>query len=115
MERMPMALESLIYAMSIVITKVTPKKPASSYMVIPKGEEVHLVLILTMPQLEELNSMLAKFMILTLTTGSQGMLLFTSKQYNQICQLLSKGKEVDTMANVATSGTISIVQHSCLM
>lgn len=92
MERMPMALESLIYAMSIVITKVTPKKPASSYMVIPKGEEVHLVLILTMPQLEELNSMLAKFMILllTLTTGSQGMLLFTSKQYNQICQLLSK-------------------------
>lgn len=92
MERMPMALESLIYAMSIVITKVTPKKPASSYMVIPKGEVVHLVLILTMPQLEELNSMLAKFMILllTLTTGSQGMLLFTSKQYNQICQLLRK-------------------------
>lgn len=34
--------------------------------------------------------------------------LFTSEQYNQIVQLLSKGKEVDTMANVATFGTTGI-------
>lgn len=72
MEGMSMALVSLMYIVSIVTTKDTPKKLASSYMVIPEGEEVHLALMLTMPHSKEINSMLAKLMNLlqSYTTGS---------------------------------------------
>ncbi|KAH0754407.1 hypothetical protein KY290_024677 [Solanum tuberosum] len=41
--------------------------------------------------------------------GSQGISLFTPEQYTQILQMLSKGKEVDTMANVATTSTSGTV------
>ena len=39
--------------------------------------------------------------------GTQGMSLFTHEQYNQILKMLSKGKgkEVDSMANVATASS----------
>ncbi|KAG5631928.1 hypothetical protein H5410_003645 [Solanum commersonii] len=42
-------------------------------------------------------------------TGTQGLSLFTPEQYTQILQLLSKGKEVDPVANVATTSTAGII------
>jgi len=43
--------------------------------------------------------------------STQGMSMFTHEQYNQILQMLRKGKdkEMDTMANVATAGTSGII------
>lgn len=42
------------------------------------------------------------------STGTQGMSMFTHEQYNKILQMLikGKGKEIDTVANVATTGTL---------
>uniref|UniRef100_A0A3Q7FLL2 Reverse transcriptase Ty1/copia-type domain-containing protein n=1 Tax=Solanum lycopersicum TaxID=4081 RepID=A0A3Q7FLL2_SOLLC len=76
--------------------------------------------------LEDVSLLKMDFMIIPLNTnaksygtspnnfsaGTQGMSLFTHEQYNQIIKMLSKGKgkEVDSMANVATassSGTLT--------
>uniref|UniRef100_A0A3Q7EXG3 Reverse transcriptase Ty1/copia-type domain-containing protein n=1 Tax=Solanum lycopersicum TaxID=4081 RepID=A0A3Q7EXG3_SOLLC len=45
--------------------------------------------------------------------GTQGMSLFTHEQYNQILKMLSKGKgkEVDSMANVATASSSGASNH----
>ncbi|KAG5569834.1 hypothetical protein H5410_059600 [Solanum commersonii] len=42
---------------------------------------------------------------ITSSTGAQGLSLFTPEQYSQILQMLSKGNEVDTVANIATTNT----------
>uniref|UniRef100_A0A3Q7EZ67 Reverse transcriptase Ty1/copia-type domain-containing protein n=1 Tax=Solanum lycopersicum TaxID=4081 RepID=A0A3Q7EZ67_SOLLC len=48
------------------------------------------------------------------SAGTQGMSLFTDEQYNQIIQMLSKGKgkEVDSIANVATASSSDLGSRS---
>ena len=108
---------------SIVITVILEdilKILATSFMAILRRKEV-LFLMLTVLLLEDVSLLKMDFMIIPLNTnaksygtspnnfsaGTQGMSLFTDEQYNQIIQMLSKGKgkEVDSIANVATASS----------
>lgn len=105
---------NIMFTMNSITTKATQKKPCYKLhrYLKRKGETFNSHANNVAAGKSQSNDVFVPPHVLPTNSSmmeTQGVSLFTQEQYNQILQLLSRGKGVDISANVATNNATSII------